>query len=205
MFLDELWRLGHCFQSSWLLPLSFVIHGKVSLWLAVDRFRWHLSIPQRRCWKCIRRPSTLPVSEGIGGSLFPSVRATRSDTVSVRLWNVELGLNSEKKKATSYPWSLNREKTFGQRNGLHSFHCMHMHSMFLALFGVPHLFARELLMNSPHYLLIAEGSQSSSLETSPQEPNRGRSPEVHAGSDLKMTTHSQMVCKFMLNCNACSY
>ena len=29
MFLDELWRLGHCFQSSCLLPLSFVIHGKV--------------------------------------------------------------------------------------------------------------------------------------------------------------------------------
>ena len=28
---------------------------------------------------------------------------------------------------------------------------MHMHSMFRVLFGVPHLFARELLMNSPHY------------------------------------------------------
>ena len=30
------------------LPLSFVIHGKASLWFAVDWFRWHLSIPQRR-------------------------------------------------------------------------------------------------------------------------------------------------------------
>ena len=125
MFLDEPWGLGHCFQSSCLLLLSFVIHGKVSLWLAVDRFRWHLSIPQRRSWKCIRRPSTLPVSQGTGGSLFPSVRATRSDTVSVRLGNVKLGLDSEKRKPTSYHWSLNREKTFGRRNGLHSFHCMH--------------------------------------------------------------------------------
>ena len=67
MFLDEPWRLGHCFQSSCLLPLSFVIHGKVSLWLAVDRFRWHLSIPQRRSWKCIQRPSAFPVSQGTGG------------------------------------------------------------------------------------------------------------------------------------------
>ena len=127
MFLDEPWRLSHCFQSSCLLPLSFVIHGKVSLWLAVDRFWWHLSIPQRRNWKCIRRPSTFPVSQGTGGSLFPSrsVRATRSDTVSVRLGNVKLGLDSEKRKPTSYHWSLNREKTFGRRNALHSFHCMH--------------------------------------------------------------------------------
>ena len=81
--------------------------------------------PARRSWKCIRRPSTLPVSHGTGGSPFPSVRATRSNTVSVRLGNVKLGLNSEKRKATSYPWSPNREKNFGRRNGLHSFHCMH--------------------------------------------------------------------------------
>ena len=85
----------------------------------------HLSIPPRRSWKCIRRPSTLPVSQGTGGSLFPSVRATRSDAVSVRLGNVKLGLDPEKRKPTSHHWSLNREKTFGRRNGLHSFHCMH--------------------------------------------------------------------------------
>ena len=112
MFLDELWRLGHCFQSSCLLPLSFVIHGKVSLWLAVDRFRWHLSIPQRRSWKCIRRPSILPVSQGTGGSLFPSVRATRSDTVSVRLGNVKLGLDSEKKEAFQLPLKSEQRKNF---------------------------------------------------------------------------------------------
>ena len=156
MFLDELWRLGgpgHCFQSSCLLPLSFVIHGKVSLWLAVDRFRWHSSIPQRRSWKCIRRPSTLPVFQGTGGSLFPSVRATRSDTVSVRLGNVKLG--STKKKgslpATIEVWT--EKKLSVEGTDYIPFTACTMHSMFRALFGVPHLFARELLMNSPHLLI----------------------------------------------------
>ena len=122
MFLDEPWRLGHCFQSSCLLPLSFVIHGKVSLWLAVDWFRWHLSIPQRRSWKCIRRPLTLPVSQGTGGSLFPSVRATRSDTVSVRLGNVKLGLDSKKKEAYQLPLKSEQRKNFRskERTTVHS-------------------------------------------------------------------------------------
>ena len=119
MFLDEPWRLGHCFQRSCLLPLSFVIHRKVFLWLAVDWFRWHLSIPQRRSLKCIQSVSpsrrhwlTLPVSQGTGGSLFPSVRATRSDTVSVRPGNVKLGLDSKKKEAYQLPLKSEQRKNF---------------------------------------------------------------------------------------------
>ena len=144
MFLDEPWRLGHCFQSSCLLPLSFVINGKVSLWLAVDWFRWHLSIPQRRSWKCIRRPLTLPVSQGTGGSLFPSVRATRSDTVSVRLGNVKLGLDSKKKgilPATLEVWTEKKLSVEGTDEGTDylytHFTACTMHSMFRAHFGVP--------------------------------------------------------------------
>ena len=90
------------------------------------RFRWHLSIPQRRRGTCVtsRRPSTSVPRTLTGGSLFPSVRATRSDTAAVGLVSFKLGLDSEKRKPTSYPRSLKRETTFGRRNGLHSFHCM---------------------------------------------------------------------------------
>ena len=160
MFLDEPWRLGHCFQSSCLLPLSFVIHAKVSLWLAaVDRFRWHLSIPQRRSWKCIRRPSTLSVSQGTGGSLFPSVRATRSNTVSVRLGNVKLGLDSKKRKPTSYLEVWTQKKLSVEGTDYIHFTACPTHSMFRALFGVPHLFARELLMNSPHWRYLGDAEE----------------------------------------------
>ena len=102
-----------------------------------------------RSWKCIRRPSTLPVSQGTGGSLFPSVRATRSDTVSVRLGNVKLGLDSEKKEAYQLPLKSEQRKTSVEGTAYIHFTACTTHSMFRALFGVPHLFARELLMNRP--------------------------------------------------------
>ena len=121
-FLDEPWWPRLLLPK--ILPFSTVNRNP---WKGLTltrggRFRWHLSIPQRRSWTCVRRPSTsVP---GTGGSLLPSVRATRSDTAAVRLVNIKLGLDSEKRKPTSYPRSLNRETTFGRRNGLHSFHCM---------------------------------------------------------------------------------
>ena len=106
IFLDELWRLGHCLEAR-PLPFATVLRNPwQGLSLTLSGPVWVALVdPQRRMhsWKCIRRPSTLPVAQGTGGSLFPSVRATRSDTVSVRLGNVKLGLNSEKRKPTSYP------------------------------------------------------------------------------------------------------
>ena len=84
------WTLGARPLLSKFLPFATVLRNP---WQGLSLTRsgpvsGHLSIPPRRSWKCIRRPSTLPVSQGNGGSLFPSVRATRSDTVSVRLGNV---------------------------------------------------------------------------------------------------------------------
>ena len=101
---------------------TFVIHGKVLLWHEMAGFGG--TCRSRKDVDGRVFGDHRPVSPGTGGSLFPSVRATRSDTAAVRLVNVKLGLDSEKRKPTSYPRSLNRETTFGGRNGLHSFYCM---------------------------------------------------------------------------------
>ena len=134
---------GHCFRSSCLLPLSFVVHGKVSLWHAVAVFGG--TCRSRRDVAGRVFGDHRPVSPGTGGSLFPSVRAIRSDTAAVRLVNVKLGLDSEKKKPTSYPRSLNRETTFGRRNGLRSLHCMHNALKCFARFSVSPTFLRANL------------------------------------------------------------
>ena len=87
---------GYCFRSSYLLPLSFVIHGKVSLWH--DREVAGFGGPCRSRKDVAGRVfgDHRPVSPGTGGSLFPSVRVTRSGTAAVRLVNVKLGLDSKK-------------------------------------------------------------------------------------------------------------
>ena len=48
---------SHCFRSSYL-SLSFVIHGRVSLWHAVGWFQRHFSIPQRCSSTNTWQPST---------------------------------------------------------------------------------------------------------------------------------------------------
>ena len=152
---------GYCFRSSYLLPLSFVIRGKVSLWHEVAGFRGtcrsRKDVPGRVFGD---HP---PVSLGTGGSLFPSVRATRSDTTAVRIVNVKLGLDSEKRKPTRYPRSLNRETTFGRRNGLHSFHCMSYALNVSRAFRCPPTFLRANfwwiapIARSDHWLTSIEG------------------------------------------------
>ena len=147
-FLDEPWwpRL----LLSKFLPSSTVICNpwKRLTLTRGGRFRWHLSIPQRRSWTCVRRPSTsVPRNWRF---TFPFCSATRSDTAAVRLVNVKLGLDSEKGSlpATLEVWTEKLLSVDGT-DYIH-FTAWAMHSMFRALFGVPHLFARELLMNSPH-------------------------------------------------------
>ena len=44
---------SHCFRSSHLS-----CPGIRNPWTRSGRLRWHLSIPQRRSWTCVRRPST---------------------------------------------------------------------------------------------------------------------------------------------------
>ena len=108
---QDFWRSGKRPFDACNLTLSFVINPRKGLTLTRSGpVSVALIDPQRRSWKCIRRPSTLPVSQGTGGSLFPSVRATRSDTASVRLGNVKLGLDSEKKKACHLPWKYEQRK-----------------------------------------------------------------------------------------------
>ena len=122
-FLDEPWWPRLLLSNFlYLFPLSFVIHGKVLLWHEVAGFGGTCRSRKDVAGRVFG--DHRPVSPGTGGSLFSSVRATRSETAAVRLVNVKLGLDSEKRKPTSYPRSLNRETTFGRRNGLHSFHCM---------------------------------------------------------------------------------
>ena len=121
----------------------------------------HLSIPPRRSWKCIRRPSTLPVSQGTGGSLFPSVRATRSDSFCAT-WKRQTRARPGKKEAYQPPLkSEQRKKLSVEKTDYIHFTACTMHSMFRGLFGVPHLFARELLMNSPHSKIATSFSKSS--------------------------------------------
>ena len=84
---------SHCFRSSYL-SLSFVIHGRVSLWHAVGRFQRHFSIPQRRSLTNIWRPSTFQSPQELAvhrSLLFVQLGATQL------LGNVKFGLDSEKR------------------------------------------------------------------------------------------------------------
>ena len=125
------WTLAsHCFRSSCLLPLPFVISAKVLLWHTGDRFQWHLSIPQRRSLTHIWRPSIFshrnrqsplslfPLSLQPGGTQFLCTCNLGMSTPCL--------IDSEKRSlpATLEVWT-DRERAFGRSDGLHSFYCMH--------------------------------------------------------------------------------
>ena len=113
MFLDEPWGLGHCFQSSCLLPLSFVIHSKVSLWLTVDRFRWHLSIPQRRsCQKVYLAtidPSSLPRNWRF---TFPFCSCNQERHSFCATWKCQTRARIGKKEAYQLPLKSEQRNNF---------------------------------------------------------------------------------------------
>ena len=62
--------------------------------------------------------------QGTGGSLFRSVRATRSDTTAVRLVNVKLGLDSEKKEAYQLP-SKSEQRSYFRSTERTTFFSLH--------------------------------------------------------------------------------
>ena len=149
MFFDEPWGLGHCFQSSCLLPPSFVIHGKVSLWLAVDRFGGTCRSRKDVAGRVgDHRPFQSPKELAVHFSLlFVQPGATQF------LCDLEMSNSGSTRKKGSLPATIEvwteRKLSVEGTDYIHFTACT-MHSMFRALFGVPHLFARELLMNSPH-------------------------------------------------------
>ena len=115
---------SHCFRSSYLLslPRSFVIHGKVSLW--PRGFGGTCRSCKDVAWRIFvdHRPPSLPQELAVHRR-FCSCSQERHSFYAT--WKCQIGARLGKKKPTSYPRSLKRERTFSRRNGLHSFHCMH--------------------------------------------------------------------------------
>ena len=119
----------------------------------MDQFRWHISIPQRRSWKCIRRPSTLLVRLPRNWRFtFPFCSCNQERHSFCATWQCQTRARLGKKEAYQLPLKSEKKLSVEGTDYIHITACT-MHSMFRALFGVPHLFARELLtclMNSPH-------------------------------------------------------
>ena len=107
--------------------------------------------PAKTCrWKCIRRPYRpfrSPKELAVYFSLlFVPPGATQF------LCDLEMSNSgsTRKKEAYQLPLKSEQRKTSVEGTDYIHFTACTMYSMFRALFGVPRLFARELLMNRPH-------------------------------------------------------
>ena len=149
-FLDEAWWAASAFEVPPSILLWAFVIWKVSLWHAVDRFRWHLSIREGLSLTYLAATDH-PVFPRNWQFTIPFCSGNQERHSFCATLQCQIRARLGRKKPTRHPWSLKRERTLGRRNGLHSFHCMHYALHVSRAFGVPHLFARGILMNSPHY------------------------------------------------------
>ena len=158
MFLDEPWRPRPLLSK--FLPFATLLRNPwQGLTLTCSRpvsvAARHLSIPQRRVAGSVfgdhqpfQSPKELPIHFSL---LFVQPGATQF------LCDLEMSNSDSTRKKGSLPATLEvwtEKKLSVEGTDYIHFTACTMHSMFCALFSVPHLFARELLMNSPPWSQI---------------------------------------------------
>ena len=158
MFLDEPWRPRPLLSK--FLPFATVLRNPwqgLTLTCSgpVSVAARHLSIPQRRVAGSVfgdhrhfQSPKELAVHFSL---LFVQPGATQF------LCDLEMSNSGSTRKKGSLPATLEvktEKKLSVEGTDYIHFTACTVHSMFRALFGVPHLFARELLMNRPHSMFV---------------------------------------------------
>ena len=114
-------------------------------------------------------PSSLPRNWRF---TFPFCSCNQERHSFCATWKCQTRARLRKKEAYQLPLkSEQRKKLSVEGTDYIHFTACTMHSMFRALFGVPHLFARELLMNSPHWVPNTENTRDAQSTNSTSYKN----------------------------------
>ena len=106
-------------------------------------------------------------------------------------WKCQIRARLGKRKSTSYPWSLKRERNFGRMNGLHAFISLHvLCTSCFACFWCPHL--NFCTRNFDEYPPLKLGSQNN-CQTEKKKKKRNAQLNLNWRTNKQTNKHTGTV------------